>query len=65
MGKIINFKQARKKVVRIKKEKLASEKRIKHGQKKLTQGLIKRNKKNLKNHLDNHKINNGDSESKS
>lgn len=56
MGTVINFKKAAKKIAKIKKEKLAKEKRIKFGQKKLTQALIKRNKKNTKTHMDNHKL---------
>lgn len=56
MGTVINFKKATKKVAKIKKEKLAKEKRIKYGQKKLTQALIKRNKKSFKTHLDSHKL---------
>ena len=56
MAIVINFKQAAKKIAKIKKEKLAKEKRIKYGQKKLTQSLIRRNKKNFKTHLDDHKL---------
>lgn len=56
MGKIINFRQAGKKIARIKKEKRAREKRAAYGQKKLIRVLIKKNKKTLKTHLDNHKM---------
>lgn len=56
MGNIINFKQAGKKIAKIKKEQRASEKRTKYGQKKLTWTLIKKSKKTLKTHLDDHKI---------
>lgn len=65
MSKVINFKRAAKKIAKIKKEKLASEKRTKHGQKKLTSAMIKRKKKTLSTHLDNHKIDKTDSESNS
>lgn len=60
MGNVINFKQAGKKVTKIKKEKLASENRAKYGQKKLIRALIKKNKKTLKTHLDDHKIDNSE-----
>lgn len=61
MGNIINFGKAAKKVSKIKKEKLAKEKCIKHSQKKLTRSLIKREKKALTIHLDSHKVDNTDS----
>ncbi len=60
MGIVINFKKASKKVAKTKKEKLASEKRAKHGQKKLTRTLIKKKKKTLKIHLDDHKMDDTD-----
>ncbi|PCI43556.1 MAG: DUF4169 domain-containing protein [Alphaproteobacteria bacterium] len=56
MTNVINFKQAGKKVTRIKKENRAKENRVKHGQKKLTRHLIKRTGKALETHLDGHKM---------
>lgn len=56
MTNLINFKQARKKAARDKKEKRSDENRVKHGQTKLARTLIKKNKKTLKTHLDDHKM---------
>lgn len=59
MGSIINFSQAKKKIVRIKQEKQASENRTKHGRPKAVKTLIKKEQQTAKNHLDSHKIDKG------
>ncbi len=60
MGKVISFNQARKKIAKVKKQKLAQENIAKHGQNKLTRSLIKRKKTMVKTYLDDHKLDDED-----
>lgn len=55
MGKVINFKQAGKKIARRDKEQQAGRKRVLFGQKKSVRLRIKKEKKTSETDLDNHK----------
>lgn len=56
MGSVISFKQAKKKIVKIKQEKQARENRTTHGRPKAVKTLVKKEQQTAENHLDSHKI---------
>ena len=56
MGNVINFKQAKKKIAKINKEKKAQENRTRHGRPKAVKTLVKKEQQTAENHLDSHKI---------
>lgn len=56
MGTVINFNQAKKKLARVKKQKLAREKRASYGQTKLAKIQAKKAKLIAKRQLEDHKV---------